>query len=255
MPAFVDITGQRFGLLTAQSYEGASLWLCQCDCGVQRRVKTGQLRSGQTKNCGYCVRISRPIEEPDDGLTTCRRCRCRKEPQQFFDDTSRQSGKHPYCKECHSAKTKAYYEKNKEKVLATCKRYYEENKDNVLETCKRWAQNNRDRVNEINRAWKKRNPDASNAYYMRCMERDPEAMRRKQKEKRNKRIEADREYQKNRQRNKRKELADDYVKQKLIVGTGLRASEIPATAVEMKRAQLRLRREVQKARSLIKGQK
>jgi hypothetical protein len=54
---FVDITGQKFGRLTALSCVGMSekrsaLWLCQCDCGSTKVVPSYYLRSGDTRSCG-----------------------------------------------------------------------------------------------------------------------------------------------------------------------------------------------------------
>lgn len=55
----LDITGQRFGLLVAASFErttrGQSLWLCVCDCGTKSIKQLGNLRSGHTTSCG-CLR-------------------------------------------------------------------------------------------------------------------------------------------------------------------------------------------------------
>ncbi len=54
----LDLTGQRFGKLTAlapaENIGGRTAWLCQCDCGAQRVVKTYHLRSGHTTSCG-CI--------------------------------------------------------------------------------------------------------------------------------------------------------------------------------------------------------
>ncbi len=33
-----DLTGQRFDKLSALKYVGASMWLCQCDCGNEKEV-------------------------------------------------------------------------------------------------------------------------------------------------------------------------------------------------------------------------
>ena len=60
-----DITGERFGLLTAvkriyapkdkySSYMG-SYWLCKCDCGNEKVVKRQCLQRGYTQSCG-CLR-------------------------------------------------------------------------------------------------------------------------------------------------------------------------------------------------------
>lgn len=62
IPTFVDIEGQRFGMLVALRYIGrrvkrsGAMWLCQCDCGKQSTVSGVDLRkpSGGSKSCG-CV--------------------------------------------------------------------------------------------------------------------------------------------------------------------------------------------------------
>jgi len=57
-----DLTGQKFSRLLVLKEESTTRtgvpknnktrWLCQCDCGNQVVVKTGSLRSGNTKSCG-----------------------------------------------------------------------------------------------------------------------------------------------------------------------------------------------------------
>lgn len=52
----VDLTGKRFGQLTAISLShtddlGAH-WLCRCDCGNEKVVRANSLRCGDTKTCG-----------------------------------------------------------------------------------------------------------------------------------------------------------------------------------------------------------
>ena len=51
-----DLTGQRFGKLTAlapaENIGGRTAWRCRCDCGRETVVKTGSLCSGHTKSCG-----------------------------------------------------------------------------------------------------------------------------------------------------------------------------------------------------------
>lgn len=47
-----DITGQRYGTLTALRYEGDA-WLCRCDCGATRKATLGELnRTGDANTCG-----------------------------------------------------------------------------------------------------------------------------------------------------------------------------------------------------------
>lgn len=53
----IDLTGQRFGRLTVlercgTSKDGQKVYLCVCDCGKRKEVKSGNLRSGNVKSCG-----------------------------------------------------------------------------------------------------------------------------------------------------------------------------------------------------------
>ena len=57
MGRFVDLTGQRFGRLTAldragTSGGGSATWRCLCDCGKETVVIGSSLRSGFTRSCG-----------------------------------------------------------------------------------------------------------------------------------------------------------------------------------------------------------
>lgn len=62
MGKFIDMSGEKFGKLTAIERSGTSdnraVWLCKCDCGNLKEIIGKSLRSGLTKSCG-CVR------EPD----------------------------------------------------------------------------------------------------------------------------------------------------------------------------------------------
>lgn len=66
MGKFIDLTGQRFGMLTVIR-QGESrpvgkrkvmkpYWVCQCDCGVIKEICGENLRSGASKSCGCQVR-------------------------------------------------------------------------------------------------------------------------------------------------------------------------------------------------------
>lgn len=51
-----DITGKRFGFLTAiervENRNGRTFWLCECDCGRKKEVSTKELKRGTTRSCG-----------------------------------------------------------------------------------------------------------------------------------------------------------------------------------------------------------
>ena len=53
----LNLTGQRFGKLTAISVAditstGQSMWLCRCDCGKEKVIFIGNIRSGKQTSCG-----------------------------------------------------------------------------------------------------------------------------------------------------------------------------------------------------------
>lgn len=60
MPKFKDITGHRFGRLTAVSPHDKTLqnswrWLCQCDCGNRTIARTDSLTDGSRVSCGCLI--------------------------------------------------------------------------------------------------------------------------------------------------------------------------------------------------------
>lgn len=57
MSSLIDITGQRFGRLSAvqrrsNSKCGQARWLCKCDCGNEATIIGSDLRRGHTTSCG-----------------------------------------------------------------------------------------------------------------------------------------------------------------------------------------------------------
>jgi hypothetical protein len=56
----IDMTGQRFGLLTVVAFayhkkDWATYWRCVCDCGREKTTQRSALVQGQTRSCG-CLR-------------------------------------------------------------------------------------------------------------------------------------------------------------------------------------------------------
>ena len=64
----LDLTGQRFGKLTALKPLGKSgrayKWLCRCDCGNECAVAVSNLRNGHTGSCG-CEIKPPPVHNVD----------------------------------------------------------------------------------------------------------------------------------------------------------------------------------------------
>lgn len=65
MPKFEDVTGQKFGRLTALRRTGTksnnAIWECVCECGVVKEYRLNQLKAGKTRSCG-CLQIELTIE-------------------------------------------------------------------------------------------------------------------------------------------------------------------------------------------------
>ncbi len=66
MPAFIDLTGQRFGRLIvievdAKAKSGNYKWLCLCDCSKSLVILGASLRAGRSKSCGCFQRDNASI--------------------------------------------------------------------------------------------------------------------------------------------------------------------------------------------------
>ena len=64
MSKLIDLTGQKFGRLTVLHKDSekitssGSYWVCQCECGKIKSVKSSSLRRGEIQSCG-CLRNER----------------------------------------------------------------------------------------------------------------------------------------------------------------------------------------------------
>ena len=77
MGRLTDMTGQRFGKLTAicrdEGRHGKqAAWLCRCDCGNIKSVRGDKLRSGITQSCGCAASTTVIIGEVKHGLSHSR---------------------------------------------------------------------------------------------------------------------------------------------------------------------------------------
>jgi len=62
----IDLTGQTFGKLTVverteNDSSNRTQWLCQCECGNKKIIKSNNLRKGRTKSCGCLVKETATI--------------------------------------------------------------------------------------------------------------------------------------------------------------------------------------------------
>lgn len=75
----INLAGLRFGSLvaieragTAPGKAGAAIWMCRCDCGVQKTFYSNALRSGSTKSCGCMKSESVASARTTHGMTHSR---------------------------------------------------------------------------------------------------------------------------------------------------------------------------------------
>lgn len=70
----IDLTGQKFGRLTAvkrigSDKNGRAVWLCTCTCGNETEVRVDYLKNGDTKSCG-CLRKEIVQKNAKGNMTT-----------------------------------------------------------------------------------------------------------------------------------------------------------------------------------------
>lgn len=62
MAPLIDLTGQKIGYFTVLSRIAEIRpvrWLCRCDCGTEKAVRSQDLRTGHIRSCGGCRLIPR----------------------------------------------------------------------------------------------------------------------------------------------------------------------------------------------------
>lgn len=70
MAKYLDITGEKFGRLTAIEFAGydkfgAVTWRCKCECGNEITVASGRLRYGKVSSCG-CLKKEKSAQRGRD---------------------------------------------------------------------------------------------------------------------------------------------------------------------------------------------
>lgn len=95
MAKFKDISGQKFGRLTAlyrlhnhnknKKYYG-SYWLCVCECGNLTEVYLGSLQSGASTSCGCLVKKHGKSHNPLYRNWLCMKTRCYNKTDEHYKD-------------------------------------------------------------------------------------------------------------------------------------------------------------------------
>lgn len=90
---------------------------------------------------------------------TCTKCVESKPLSEFFKMTSQKSGLAPHCKACAKAYQVAYYEKNKEKLLAGMREKHAANPQPVRDRMAAWVKANPERHDKNRARWIAENPE------------------------------------------------------------------------------------------------
>jgi hypothetical protein len=72
---FADHSGKRFSHWAVMSFAGRDksnkpLWMCKCDCGVEKVVTIGSLQQGRSKSCGCKGREIRAQKSTKHGMAS-----------------------------------------------------------------------------------------------------------------------------------------------------------------------------------------
>jgi len=86
----VDLTGQKFGLLTVigeagYKYNSHIAWLCKCECGKEKVTIASSLKKGRTKSCGSCIISENSKKKIKEEKTTCLYCKKEFISRGFFN--------------------------------------------------------------------------------------------------------------------------------------------------------------------------
>lgn len=76
-----DLTGQKFGRLTVLKRVGSAkgyrpAWLCKCDCGNEKVVTSGAMKSGNTVSCGCFLKERTLQTHTTHGMSKTRTYKC-----------------------------------------------------------------------------------------------------------------------------------------------------------------------------------
>lgn len=71
MSKLIDLTGQKFGRLTVlykdndRKTNSGSYWICKCECGKEKSVRSSSLRRGEIVSCG-CYRMEKTMKTKEE---------------------------------------------------------------------------------------------------------------------------------------------------------------------------------------------
>ena len=118
-----------------------------------------------------------PTNDLDSTSKTCTKCKQEQPVAAFSKGKHSKDGLQPKCKKC----VKAYYETNKEKILAEKKVHYEDNRERILTVRKAYYETHKEGLMAKSRAWREANPELCAAYGKAWNKANPEKRKAHQK--------------------------------------------------------------------------
>ena len=84
-------------------------------------------------------------------MKVCSKCGRELPYDAFYIDPRKEGRLRSPCKDCWSARKKAYRAKNRDRIAEKDKQYYQANKEKINRRTSNWQRNNRERINEQQR--------------------------------------------------------------------------------------------------------
>ena len=150
----------------------------------------------------------------------CAKCAALKPLTAFYKNRRKRDGRSDQCAECLKANSQSYRKRNVEACNARTAKWRDKNRQHTRDYSRKWALEHREQRREIQNAWARRTQAGRKNYA-------------KHGEKYRAKMKTDREA-----------LGDQYVIQQLRQRTVLRKTDFPQELVELKRAHLKIHRQL-----------
>lgn len=128
----------------------------------------------------------------------CADCKEIKNDSEFGKRSQKKDGLSAYCKSCLVLRSKAYREKNIEKVKQSNKEYSEKNKESLKEKNKEWRARNKEKRQEYSREYNLKNKERRKEWFNDWKQKNPERLKelKKKSAEKNRLIERERKLKK-----------------------------------------------------------
>lgn len=110
-------------------------------------------------------------------MKKCYSCKEFKSEDKFHRNKIRKDGLEQTCKKCILARTKDYYQRNKEKVIKRTGTWSKANKDKANLACRRWRANHPERAKLAVLHWINEHPEENKAIHKHWVQEHPEKVK------------------------------------------------------------------------------